>query len=85
MDREQELIRELAAMDDDVLREGLGRVAESMGISPSLAAVYLSDMGKIRETVLGLTPEDLGKIRANLGEDNMNQILDNIQKELGED
>lgn len=79
MDREQELIRELAAMDDAALRQGLSRVAESMGIAPKLAAMYLSDIGKIRETVLGLTTEDLQKIRANLGEENMNQILNGIR------
>ncbi|MBE6713533.1 MAG: hypothetical protein E7580_08530 [Ruminococcaceae bacterium] len=81
MDREQDLIRELASMDDEALREGLGRVAESMGIAPGLAARYLSDMGKIRETVLGLTPEDLGKIRDHLGEENMNQILNEIRRD----
>ncbi len=81
MDREQDLIRQIAAMDDDALRAGLGKVAESMGIAPSLAAMYLSDLGKIRETVMGLTPEDLQKISANLGEDNMKQILDGLQGE----
>ncbi len=81
MDREQDLIREIAGMDDNTLREGLGRVADSMGIAPSLAAAYLSDLGKIRETVLGLTPEDLGKIREHLGEENMNRILDSIKGE----
>lgn len=79
MDREQELIRELSAMDDDSLREGLSRVAQSMGIAPSLAAMYLSDLGKIRETVSSLTPEDLLRIRENVGEENMNQILDGIR------
>ena len=81
MEREQELIRELAEMDDEALRQGLGRVAESMGIAPSLAARYLSDLGKIRETVLGLTPDDLQKIRDHLGEENMNQILKSIRSE----
>ena len=81
MEREQDLIRELAAMDDETLRQGLGRVAESMGIAPGLAARYLSDLGKIRETVLGLTPDDLQKIRDYLGEENMNQILRDIRSE----
>lgn len=81
MDREQDLIREIAAMDDDTLREGLGRVAVSMGIDPNLARHYLSDLGKIRETVLGLTPENLTAIREHLGEDQMNQLLDSIKGE----
>ena len=81
MEREQELIRELAAMDDDALRQGLGRVAESMGIAPSLAARYLADLDKIRETVLGLTPDDLQKICDRLGEENVNQILGSIRGE----
>lgn len=81
MDREQDLIRQLGAMDDDALRAGLGKVAESMGIAPSLASRYLADMDKIRETISGLTPEDLQKITANLGEENMNQILDSLKGE----
>ena len=81
MEREQALLRELAAMDDDALRQGLGRVAESMGIAPSLAARYLADMDKIRETVLGLTPDDLQKICDRLGEENVNQILGSIRGE----
>lgn len=81
MDREQDLIREIAQMDDNTLREGLGRVADSLGIAPNLAAAYLSDLGKIRETVLGLTSEDLGKIREHLGEENMKQILGSLKGE----
>jgi len=79
MDREQDLIRQIAAMDDEALREGLGRVAESMGIAPGLAARYLSDTGKIRETLLGLTPSDLQGIRQNLGDENLNRILEDLQ------
>lgn len=79
MDQEQDLIRQIASMDDAVLREGLGKVAESMGIAPSLAAHYLSDMSKIRETVSGLTSEELRKIRAGIGEENLNQILETLQ------
>ncbi len=81
MDREESLKRELCAMDDQALRAGLGKVAEHMGIAPNLAAMYLSDMTKIRETLSALTPEDLQKITANLGEDNMNQILDSLKGE----
>ncbi len=79
MDREQDLIREIASMDDHTLREGLSRVADRMGIAPNLAALYLSDLGKIRETVSGLTAEDLEKIRQHVGEENMNQILDGLK------
>ncbi len=81
MDKEQDLIRRIGGMDDDALRAGLGKVAESMGIAPNLASMYLSDMTKIRETLSALTPEDLQKITANLGEENMNQILDQLKGE----
>lgn len=81
MDNERDLIRQIGLMDDDTLRAGLGKVAESMGVSPSLASMYLSDMTKIRETLSGLTPEDLQKITASLGEENMNQILDQLKGE----
>ncbi len=81
MEREQDLIRQIAEMDDNTLRDGLGKVAESMGIAPSLAAMYLSDLDKIRETIMGLSTEDLQKISANLGEENMNRILDDLKGE----
>lgn len=81
MDREQELIRQIGTLDDDALRAGLGKVAQSMGIAPNLAAMYLSDMKRIRETLSSLTPEDLQKITANLGEENMNQILGSLKGE----
>jgi hypothetical protein len=81
MEREQELLRQIAEMDDDALRAGLGKVAESMGIAPSLAGAYLSDLGKIRETVLSMTSEDLQKISETLGEENMQQLLNQLQGE----
>lgn len=81
MDREQELIRQIGTLDDDALRTGLGKVAQSMGIAPNLAAMYLSDMKRIRETLSSLTPEDLQKITANLGDENMNQILGSLKGE----
>lgn len=81
MDRQQELIRQIDALDDDALRAGLGKVAQSMGIAPNLASMYLSDMKRIRETLSSLTPEDLQKITANLGEENMDQILGSLKGE----
>ena len=79
MDQEQKIIREIAEMDDASLRRSLGKVAESMGIAPSLAAAYLSDLDKIRETVCGLTGEDLQKIRTSLGDENMDRILSDLK------
>lgn len=84
MSSEQDLIRQIAAMDDDSLRESIGRVVVGMGIDPSLAALYLGDLGKIRETVMGLTEEDLKQIRNRLGDDTVDGILTNIRKEMGE-
>ncbi len=81
MDRQQELIRQIDTLDDDALRAGLGKVAQSMGIAPNLASMYLSDMKRIRETLSSLTPEDLQKIAANLGDENMNQILGSLKGE----
>ena len=81
MDRQQELIRQIDTLDDDALRAGLGKVAQSMGIAPNLASMYLSDMKRIRETLSSLTPEDLQKITANLGDENMNQILGSLKGE----
>jgi hypothetical protein len=80
MDQEKQIIHEIAEMDDAALRDGLKKVAESMGIAPEIAGMYLSDLEKVRETVLGLTAEDLQAIRSNLGDESMDRILENLRR-----
>ncbi|MBR5295217.1 MAG: hypothetical protein IKU24_01350 [Clostridia bacterium] len=83
MDLEQELIGKIAALDDETLRKSIGSVAKNMGFDPNLAALYLTDMDKIREAVKNLKPEDLTRVKENLGEDTVDEIIKNIRSELG--
>lgn len=84
MDSDQKFIQEILSLDDKTLSEGILRVASGMGVDPKVAGMYLGDMGKIRQAVSSLTPEDLGQIRKNLGEEKVNDIISNIRRDLGE-
>ena len=83
MDLDQELIDQITAMDDETLKKSIGSIARSMGVDPALAAMYLTDMGKIRSAVKNLNAEDLARVRESLGEETANSIIQNIRAELG--
>ncbi len=83
MDLDQELIGQIAAMDDETLRKSISSIARSMGVDPSLAAMYLQDMEKIRSAVKNLNAEDMVRVRENLGEETVDSIIENIRTELG--
>ena len=84
MDSDQKMIDEILSLDDASLSEGILRVCAGMGVDPALAGKYLTDMGKIRQTVSSLTPADLEQIRKNLGDDKVNDIISGIRQNLGE-
>lgn len=82
MELDKELLEKIRLLDDDSLRCAIGSVAESMGIDPGLAAVYLGDMGKIKETVAGLTQSDLDQLQSAIGEENTKRLVETIRKEV---
>jgi hypothetical protein len=82
MDTNKELIDQIAALDDETLKNTIGSVARNMGFDPKLAAGYLSDMGKIRQAVQNLTDEDLDRVKESLGEEMMGNIIQNIRREI---
>ncbi len=82
MESNKELIDQIIAFDDETLKNTLGSVARNMGIDPNLAAVYLSDMGKIRQAVQNLTDEDLNRVKESLGEETVGDIIQNIRQEI---
>lgn len=82
MDNSKDLIDQIAALDDETLKNTIESVARNMGFDPNLAAVYLSDMGKIRRTVQNLTEEDLDKVKKSLGEEVMEDIVQNLRLEI---
>lgn len=82
MELDRNLLEKIRELDDDTLRQAIGNVAGSMGIDPALAAVYLSDMGKIKDTVAGLTQEDLDRVEETLGVEETQSVIQKIRKEV---
>ncbi len=82
MEYGKELIDQISALDDETLKNSLGSVARNMGFDPNLANMYLSDMTKIRQAVQNLTDEDLKRVQESLGEEMMNDIIQNIRAEI---
>ena len=85
MELEQEIRELLATLDDDALRKTLASIAQKMGVNPSLAALYFSDLDKIRKAAANLNEEDLQKVRESLGDEKMNALAQEIRKEAGKE
>ena len=83
MELEQELLRQITSMDDDALRKSLTSIAQKMGVNPSLAALYFSDLDKIRKAAVNLSEKDLQKVRESLGDEKMNALAQEIRREAG--
>lgn len=82
MEMDRELLEKIRLLDDESLRRVIGNVAEGMGLDPQITAPYLADMGRIKETVAGLSQEDLNRIRGAIGEENTQNLMTQIQKEV---
>lgn len=82
MDQEQELLSRIANLSDDALRSGIDRVALAMGVSPALAAGYLSDLDAVRRAAASLTPESMEQIRKSLGEETVEKLKVSIRESL---
>ena len=81
MEIDKSVLKKIGALSDDSLREAISGVAVGMGLDPKLTAMYLSDMGKIKETVMGLTDSDLKRIEKSLGEENTKALMEKIRNE----
>lgn len=84
MELDRDLLEKIRLLDDESLRGAIGNVAQSMGFDPSLVAPYLGDIGRIKETVAGLTQGDFDQIQGAIGEENTRAIVENIRKEMKE-
>ena len=82
MEIDRSLLGKIHQLDDASLKEAILSVAGNMGIDPVLAAGYLTDMGKIKETVAGLTQDDLDRVQSTIGEENTKHLMDEIRKEV---
>ncbi len=84
MDFDMELLKRVGELDDATLKESILKVAESMGVDPSMAGQYVTDMKVIRQAVTNLTPQDMANLQNALGEETLSAIESNVRKELGE-
>ena len=84
MDFDMELLKRVGELDDATLKESILKVAESMGVDPSMAGRYVTDMNAIRQAVTNLTPQDMANLQNALGADTLAAIESNVRKELGE-
>lgn len=82
MELDRDLLEKIRLLDDDQLRSAIGNVAQSMGIDPAMAAMYLSDMGKVKETVAGLTQKDLDQVQNAIGKENTEALIEKIRTEV---
>jgi len=82
MELDRELLDQIRDMDDNALSEGVGKIAQNLGVDPGMAKRYLGDTAKIREAVANLTPEDLERITQALGKDTTAQLAEQIRREM---
>ena len=82
MDLARDLLEKIRLLDDDSLRTAIGNVAAGMGLDARVTAPYLADMTKIKQTVSGLTQEDLDRIQSAIGEENTRNLMKEIRKEV---
>ncbi len=82
MELDRDLLEKIRLLDDDKLRLAIGNVAQSMGIDPNMAAAYLGDMQKIKDTVASLKQEDLNQIQNALGQENTEKLVEKIRSEV---
>ena len=81
MELDRNLLQEIGNMDDETLRGVIGSICSNMGLDPKMASAYLSDMGKIKKTVMGLTEEDLNRVEQALGEENTRNLVETLRRE----
>ena len=82
MELDSNLLEKIQLLDDESLRSAIAGVAASMGLDAGLTAMYLSDMGQVKKTVAGLTPDDLAKIQNAIGEENARNLAEHIRREV---
>jgi hypothetical protein len=84
MEFDRDLLLKIRQLDDNSLRSTIENVAREMGVDPDLTRLYLSDMGKIKETVATLSEEDFLRVQSAVGEENTKVLMDTIRREVKE-
>ena len=71
-------IRDLAKLPDDELRMLLSGVLVALGMSPQKAAQQLSDIGKIKQKLAGVTEAEIRLLTAAVGEEKIKALQDSL-------
>ena len=82
MELDRHLLEKICLLDDDTLAATIGSVAQSMGVNPALASMYLTDMSKVKSAVQNLTQSDLDRITDAFGEETTEKLVENIRREV---
>ena len=84
MELDQRLLQKVLGLSDQELSDAVTRVALGLGLDQSLLKPYLSKTDALRAALARLTPEDLDKVSAVLGEDRLRETLSNIRRDVDE-
>ena len=73
-------LNSLAKLDDETLKKTITQTATQCGADTRKISASLSDMGKLRATLMTLSEKDIEKILRAVGPENAQIIADNIKK-----
>lgn len=80
MELDQKMLEKVLGLNDEELGDAVTRIALGLGVDQSLLKPYLSRLDQIRSTIAGMSPTDLEKVTAALGEEKTREILGEIKK-----
>ncbi|MBP5288683.1 MAG: hypothetical protein J6Z79_02275 [Clostridia bacterium] len=82
MELDRDLLEKVLGMDDGALRDAATRVALGLGLDESLLKPYLMQADQIRAAIAKLTPQDLDRVGAVLGEERLKTTLTQLKQEV---
>lgn len=84
MELDHALLEKVLNLSDADLSDAVTRVALGLGLDEGLLRPYLAKTDALRAAVERLTPEDLDRVAAVLGEDRLRETLAKIGQEVGQ-
>ena len=73
-------LHSLANLDDETLKKTITQTAAQCGADTRKVSASLSDMGRLRATMMSLSEKDIEKILRAVGPENAQIIAENIKK-----
>jgi len=82
MEFDRDFFDGIKKMDDGALSDAIQMIAGGMGVDQNLVQYYLRDMNKVKEAVSGLDRESFEKIRATIGEEKTDEVMEKIRSQM---